>query len=363
MKIVTNRTILLTLVGLVSNLLIPISMAFGESAGCIHHYRIGVVLSLTGGPSSSGEGIKNSILLARQRFDSGNCVDFRFEDDQFQPKNTVIAVSKLLEVDRVDGVIVYGTPTSLAVTERLEREKVPMVALSILDRVVQGKQFVMKHWCTAERLNESVIQEVRKRGYKKVAIISTVNDAMLKLRDLYKKSAISEVVVDEEVNKDDLDFNALALKLKHSGADAIYLLLYPPQTGLFVKRFRQIEKEIPLFGVHNAEDSAEVAVSEGAMFGMWLANADDKTGENYYTTYLEHYAKTPTLGGGSGFDVAKMIIEGAHNSKNLNDYLHSIRNFSGAFGVYDATSDNDFNFKAKIKLVTPEGFISQEKDG
>ena len=107
---------------------------FADQTNCKQFYRIGVVLPLTAGPVFSGEVIKNSILLAKKRFDLDDCVQFLFEDDQFQPKNTVTAVSRLIETEKVDGVIVYGTPTALAVNERLEREKIPMIALSILDQ-------------------------------------------------------------------------------------------------------------------------------------------------------------------------------------------------------------------------------------
>lgn len=100
-------------------------------------------------------------------------MDFLFEDDQLLPKNTITIVNRFITVEKVDGLIVYGTPTSIAVGDIVERHKLPMIALSILGKVVQDKKYIVKHWCIAEKLNEAVSQEVRRRGYKSVAIVST----------------------------------------------------------------------------------------------------------------------------------------------------------------------------------------------
>ncbi len=323
---------------------------------CKKQLKIGVVLSLSAGPVASGDAIRKSIELADINIDTSNCVQFIFEDDRFQPKNTVTAVNKLIHTDKVDGLIIYGTPTSLAVSSLAERAKIPMIALSVLDRVVEGKNYIMKHWCTAERLNEAIVAETKKRNYKKVAIVSTINDAMLKLRNLFIDSDTVEVVSDDEFLKKDFDFSSIATRYKYKDLDAIYILLYPPQTALFAKRLREAGITTPFFGVHNIEDPNEVAVSRGALFGAWIANAHDGLGENYRQSYIDRYKELPGLGGGSGFDVAKMFIEASRQDVSLNKYLHSIVNFKGAFGTYRATTENDFNFGAVIKTVTEEGF-------
>lgn len=326
------------------------------AVGCPSRLKIGAVLPLSGGPVSSGQAVQKSIMLASEKYDPLDCVKFIFEDDQLTPKNTVNAVNKLLDIDKIDGLIVYGTPTSLAVVDIAEQRHLPMVALSILGKVVAGRNYVVKHWCTAERLNEAVSAEVARRGYKAVAIASTVNDAMLGLRDLFKQTNSQLIVVDEEFAKDDYGFGSFAARLRQKKPDALYVLIYPPQTAPFMKALRSAKFSGEAFGVHNIEDPNEIKASDGAMIGMWFANGDDGAGEHYRTDYQRKYSEPPVLGGASGFDVAKLFIESVQQTQNLNSYLHNVKNFSGAFGVYDASGKNDFNFKAAIKEVTRDGF-------
>ena len=337
---------------------LPCALAW-SAPPCARHLKVGVVLPLTGGPVSSGEAVRNGILLAAERFDSGNCVEFIFEDDQLQPKMTVSAVQKLVETDRAGALIVYGTPTSLAVNAYTERSRIPLIALSILDKVVEGKNYVMKHWCTAERLHEAVSREVGKRGYKTIAVVSTVNDAMLKLRDLMVQERGPQIVLNEEFLKTDYDFRTIATRIREQRPAAVYVLLYPPQAAPFMKMLRESGFKGEAFGVHNLEDPAEVSASSGAMVGMWLANGDDSAGENYRADYEKRFSQKPSLGGANGFDAAKMLIESLQSGADLNDYLHRLADFSGAFGHYSAAPSNDFNIPAVIKEIRPEGFVKR----
>jgi len=317
--------------------------------------KIGVITTLTAGPSSSGEAVKNSILLADELYDKEDRVVFLIEDDRFEPKNTVSAAKKLITIDGVRGLVVYGSPTSLAVNSIAEREKVPMIGLSIVKRVVADKLFVMKHWLTSQKQNHEVVQEARRRGYRSVAIVSTINDAMLALRDHFLASNKFNIVLNEELAIDDFDFRTIVSRVAQKGPDAVYLLLYPPQPGVFAKLLRQAGYEGDLFGVHNLEDPSEVKASEGALYGVWYVHGDDSAAGEYYEQYRKCFGKEPALGGTNGFDVAKLFIEGAY-SGDINRYLHSVAEFEGTYGTYGATKENDFAIPAAVKVITNSGF-------
>ncbi len=325
-------------------------------AVCQRKLKVGVSLPLTAGAVSSGESVKNSIDLADREFDTANCVEFVFEDDQLLAKNTVANVNKFLDQDSVDALVIYGTPTSLAVASIAEARQVPMLAFSIMPQVVKDRRYVMKHWSSAEVLNQAVVRESELRAYRKVAIVSTQNDAMLGLRDLFRQSRPAAVVLDEEFSRDTFDFRASILKIINSKAEAVYVLLYPPQTSAFFKQLRELKFHNPAFGVHNIEDPQEVEAASGAMLGVWLANGDATRGLNYFVKYRQSYAKPPALGGGNGYDVAKMLIQAAQQKKSINDYLHNLHEFQGSLGVYSATPNNDFDIPAVIKVVSDSGF-------
>lgn len=313
-------------------------------------FRIGVVAPLTGGSAASGETVRNSILLAAEQFDPDHDVSFLFEDDQLTPKITVTAVTKLIEIDLVQGLIVFGSPTSLAVNGIAESRRVPMLAFSIVDRVVTDKHFVVKHWVSLATENDMVVREVKNHGYRQVAVIATTNDAMLALRDHFVASKAAEVVLNADFPKEENDFRTVISQIRNLNPDAVYFLLWAPQPGLFAKKLREAGYKGSIFGVHNLEDPNEISAAQGALNGAWFVTGDDSHGEMFLEKYRAKFGKTPTAGGLNAFDSAKLMIEGLRSGK-LNEYLHTVKNFKGAYGVYGASGNNDFTIGAITKKV------------
>ena len=89
---------------------------------------------------------------------------------------------------------------------------------------------------------------------------------------------------------------------------------------------------------------------------MCFANGEDTVGENDSFDYLKKFGSKTALGGASGFDAAKIFIEASGQEQSLNQFIHNLKGFQGAFGVYNATSKNDFDFPAVIKIVDLEQF-------
>lgn len=313
--------------------------------------KIGVIAPFSGAAAASGETVRNSILLAQEKFDSQRTVNFVFEDDQLQPKNTVVSVEKLIAQDRVNGLIVFGSPTSLAVSSIAEKNKVPMVALSIVDKVVAGKSYVFKHWVASRAENELVVAEVQRRGYTRVAVVASTNDAMLALREHFIASKIADIVYSEDFSRDETDFRTAVAKIRIANPDAVYNLLWSPQASLFARALRDGGVIVPMFGVHNLEDPSQIEASGGALNGAWFVTGDDSLAAEYYRDYKARFGAAPVAGGPNAFDVAKMYIEAA-KSKNIPDFLRNLNNFHGAYGEYGATGNNDFMIKAAIKSIT-----------
>lgn len=338
------------------------SIAVAQSVNSVHPIRavfpprrIGVIAPLTGTTSTFGVSVKNSVELANEMYGGGTDIQFLFEDDEFLPQKTISAAKKLIQQDKVDGLIVFGTPTSLAVAPVAEQEKKPLVALSILESLVEGKHYVMKHWVTARAENDLIGKEIRARGYKTVAIVAAQNDATLFLKKLFLEGQHPDVVVNEEFPRGETDFRSIVSRIRASKPDAVYNLLWAPQPGVFNRQLRDLGYAGQVFGTHNIEDANEVKASQGALEDTWFVTADDRAAKEYLKRYEEKYHALPTAGGVNAFDVAKIFIE-ISETPNLNESLHNLKNFSGALGRYSATSKNDFEIPAIRKIVRNGGF-------
>ena len=319
--------------------------------------KIGVIAPLTGTASSNGTTVKNSILLAQEDWDPDHRIDFIFEDDQLLPKNTVNAANKLLLSDNVKGLIVYGSPTSLAVNSIAEKCKTPMIALSVVKRVVDGYSYVTKLWVSSKIENDLVIKEATKRNYQNVFVVATLNEAMLALKENFIHSWGEKRTSSEDIAREETDFRSLVLKIISKKPDAIYNLLWAPQPGLFVKLLRENGYKGAIFGAHNLEDPNEIKNSAGALDDSWFVTGDDSKAGDYLGKYRLKYKVDPTAGGANAYDAAKLYIDAVHTD-DINAFLHHVNNFHGAYGTYSASGENDYTIGARVKKIKNSAIIS-----
>ncbi len=328
-----------------------------SSAHADEPFTVGVIAPLTGGLAASGIAVKNSILLADEKYDTEDKVRFEFNDDGFDPKNSVTIAKKYIS-DKVGAVLIFGTPTSLAVAPITEQAGTPLLAITIHHKVIEGRKYAFKHFVRWQDENERVLAEVKKRGYKKVAVVTTVNDASLALRDGFVGAGAVQVVMNEEFIKTDTDFRSIVTRLKALKPDSVYLLLFAPQASVFMKTLRAADVQIPVFGVHNVEDPSEVEAAAGAFEGIWFVTGDDTEGGDYVSAYEKKFGLYPAMGGANAFDFAKMVIEAANNKADLVPYLNSLKDFSGAFGTYGSTKSHDFEIKTVVKRIEGDKFVT-----
>ena len=235
----------------------------------------------------------------------------------------------------------------------------PLAAITIVDKVVQDKQFAVRHFVAWQEENRRIVEEVKKRGYKRVAMVTTINDATLALRDGFLKESGVEVVLNQEFARDDMDFQAVAAKIKAAKPDAVYNLLFSPQNSTFMKTLRALECTLPAFAVHNVEDPSAVVASQGSFNGIWFVTGDDRAGNKYREAYQQRFGSLPAMGWANAFDYAKMIIEAAKRGVPVLSHLKHLQSFEGAFGTYGSAEGNAFQLKATVKTIEGGRFVEQ----
>ena len=321
--------------------------------------RIGVITPLTSGIVACGEAASRSILLADEMYDKAGLVEFDIEDDGFAPKNSVSLARKFID-QKADGIIIVGTPNALAVAPLTEKAGMPLAAVSILDRLVEGRQYTVRHFVAWQEENKRVLAEVKRRGYQRVAIVTTTNDATLALRDGFVAGGVSGVVLNEEFPRDEMDFKTIATRIKAARPDAVYNLLFAPQGSAFMVALREAGSTAQVFAAHNVEDSAEVRAARGTFEGIWYVTGDDRAGAFFNSAYQRKYGSYPVMCGASAFDYAKMLIEAAQKDIPVLKQLKGLKDFDGAYGHYGAAPGNTFALRAVVRTIKDGSFIDAE---
>lgn len=215
--------------------------------------KIGAVLSLTGAAASQGDYALKAINLAKDEINQKGGVDGRLvevvvEDDQTDPKESVNAFNKLINVDRVDGVIgslwdfttqpliplaltsstTLISPTNFRIAGNFDLNSQSFVMLTDLSKVIG-----------------SLKDYLSKSSIKKLGVLrfqSSFGSKIAKTLDLTMKSLGRGGAVDEiYTNMGSGDFRTQILKLKQAKVDAVFLDMLDSDTLSFIKESTELD--------------------------------------------------------------------------------------------------------------------------
>jgi len=240
-----------------------------------------------------------------------------------------------------------------------------MVSIGASDKsFVQNKKYVFIHWVSPEAEAQTMVSEIKKRGYKKLAMISHEQEGAIALEDAFvseinKQGLGSNLLLKERVLRDVRDFKYFITKLRSKNIDGVSVCLLPGGLAAFAKQARDLGLKADLFGFELFEDANEVKASDGALVGKWYINSDDAT-DDFQKLYFAKYQEEPGWAAANAYDTLSLIAAavdkvGKDNLK-IAGYLRNIKDYRGATGAYSATSDNRFNLPAAVKIVTKAGF-------
>ncbi len=324
--------------------------------------KVLAILPLSGEMAALGDSGKSGMLLALEK--SPN-VDLQFEDDSGAPKNTVSALQKHLATEMPSIVITASSGTSKAIAPILENKKIPLIAIATDEEISKNKKYAVNFWVTPDEEARLLIKESLRRGYKNIALFTTIHPGTMSIKRKFTEAnnGSLNVIVDEEIAPDLKDFRSIITKFKsqtkNNKIDAIFTNLFFGQIGLFSKQLRELGVKQDLFAIELFEDENEVKASNSALIDQWYIQADDASGE-FLKTYSEKFPKSTSFGAANGYDavmlINKAISEGKSSSEDLNNFIHSVKDFNGAIGVFSSTNDNRFTLPAAVKVVTKDGF-------
>jgi branched-chain amino acid transport system substrate-binding protein len=340
--------------------LLPLAGAGAEKYSSSRPLKVGVIVPLTGENTTFGTSTRNGILMAYDSLPQAerDRIQLFFEDDAFNPKQAISAFQKLRAAQKIEALINGGSQSALAMAGLADENQIPFLAIASAPEIVAGKKFVMNFWVTPQTEAELLVPEALRRGYQRIARISSVHDFAFAVREAFEKAngGRIKVLLDEEYLTDAKDFRTYITKLRGlKGAHAVLALLMPGQLGVFAKQMRQQGVELPLFGFEFFEDPNEVKVSNGALIGQWYVNAASALPE-FEKSYQARHPGASSFGAANGHDALLLLaaaIRTAGTPQEINAFLHTLKDFSGAMGTYSATPVNTFTLPAAIKVVHP----------
>lgn len=335
------------------------TLALTNFARADEQLKIGIILPLTGALAEYGIAASNGLELALNKNSAiNNKFKFIIEDDQYNPKQSITAFTKLTEIDQVSLVYQWGSLSSSAVAPVAENKYFPLVVMSINPQPALNKNWVVNFSNSGKIFANILIEELRKNNVKNIGIVKTEIPYLNSLYDELKDALNDQekVTLIDSFSPSDNDFKSSYLKLYKNKFDALGVFLI---SGQVAKYYRDIpNKLLPkiTFGTDFFESKTEIEAAKGKMEGAIFPNASVEPW--FYKIYEEKYNNDIQINYAANLYDFVNLLEKIANSEtkkeNILNQLTSREKQEGASGEFYFTEEEgykSFRFPAVIRKI------------
>ena len=315
---------------------------------------------MTGNSSFLGEIFKKSAMIAINEVKAQPTkynYEFIFEDDQYQARLTNLAAQKLIQEDRVSGLMSVSSVAGNVIKPLAKKSSVLHINDSFDTTIADGKtNFV--HTTPPEVLAKRWVALAKEKGWKRVTLVEAVQQACLATSDAIEKEARgSEITIIRKfrVIPGERDFRTFILKIREEKPDAIYIMTLLPEVDIIGKQIREQEPTIPLTSVW----SFDVAGDRAPFIGSSYVSTGKPTEEflaKYKSIYKTDAPQNDLL---NSYDYVKLMVFGFENAKTQKvptgeqaaEAIREQKMFDSLLGKVECTKQGVFLSNASVKIV------------
>lgn len=360
-------------------------LGFGSTTVAQEIVKLGAVLSLSGPAGAFGVPERDAIELLVQRHNkTAGAGDRRYElivyDDQTNPTEAARGATKLIEQDKVVGILGPTTGSgALALMPIAAKAQVPVVApVSTVGVVSKEREFFP--WIFRSMPSDDVSarkqfdQVVMKPGLKRIAIFHQ-EDAFGKFGAEFivrmAKENNVEVVAVTSAPASSIDVTAAAIKIRNAKPDLVMLQAFAPALGAaFLRSSRQVGLAAPIAGSGGLNQRAFFELAGPSANGMFITGFGNWDEPSKQLRQLEQVLKEGgkqhsgfgEILGGSAFAVLHegvRKVQGPVTGKKLRDALETICDFDGTYFdakvCYSAANHEGVPAEATLLMVVEKG--------
>ena len=364
----TRKLALLLLIGL----LVP------GMAGAADTVKIGLLAPLTGFAAADGLSVLNSVQLAVERVNEdggvlGRQVELVYYDDRADGKEAVALSRKLIQQDRVAGVVggSYSTP-SRAVAPIFEDEEIPFVAAYAVhpDVTTSGKYCFRNGFLGMVEGKSAGYVSVELLKAKKIALLTSDNDFGRTLAEGFKaylgdQGKAAQIVFEQTYPFKEKDFKPYLSKVKEANPDLLFASGYYFQTGPIVQQARELGLDIQILGEEGADSPKFLEIAGASAEGFVIVTNLDRDDprpvvQDFLKTFEQRYQIQPDMVGASAYDAFMIICDGirragATDGPAIQQAIAATKDYNGLTGVLKGFTD--------IGEVVKEVQVQIVKDG
>ncbi|MCB2167130.1 MAG: ABC transporter substrate-binding protein [Deltaproteobacteria bacterium] len=359
-------------------LLLLIGLLVPGMAGAADTVKIGLLAPLTGFAAADGLSVLNSVQLAVERVNQdggllGRQVELVYYDDRADGKEAVALSRKLIQQDRVAGVVggSYSTP-SRAVAPIFEDEEIPFVAAYAVhpDVTTSGKYCFRNGFLGMVEGKSAGYVSVELLKAKKIALLTSDNDFGRTLAEGFKaylgdQGKDAQIVFEQTYPFKEKDFKPYLSKVKEANPDILFASGYYFQTGPIVQQARELGLDIQILGEEGADSPKFLEIAGASAEGFVIVTNLDRDDprpvvQDFLKTFEQRYQIQPDMVGASAYDAFMIICDGIRRAGTtdgpaIQQAIAATKDYNGLTGVLKGFND--------IGEVVKEVQVQIVKDG
>ncbi len=348
--------------------------------------RIGGLLETSGFIASLGGPGVDGVNLAVDQVNAagginGRKVQFINVNSESDNTKTVSGAKRLIEQEKVVAIIgPMSSGSAFAVTDTVERAKVPMIANGASRGIVLPPE--QKRYSFLAPLTDVVVlgvmlKDMQAKGIKKIAILNSDVAFGTAGRESLEKAAAASgiaIVAKETFGNADTDMSPQLTKIRGSDAEATVLWATGAGLAIATKNHRSLGIKTPLYLAHSANDFNFLRLAGDSANGILLpsskiyvtsalpaGDSQKAVVEGFVQAYEKKYGKPPATFAGNGYDAAMMIMQAVRKAgtdpEKVRDAIEGMRDHVGVTAVYSYGPNDHFGTKPEsvVMLTVRDG--------
>ncbi len=268
--------------------LLAATAIFATSPLSAQEIRIGANLPMSGPNAEYGDQFSSAAALAVEHANADKMLSKKLvmliEDSQATPQQGVVAMNKLVNVDKVPYVLAAFTGVSKAIAPVGDKARVVSINGGGVspDLAELGDYF----WNVIPLVNFEIQAFapylIKERGWKKVALIyvdDPVGEAIKKELEIHVPKNGGAMVAALQVPRASQQFSGIAAKLRESQPDLVFIASFGAQQAQIIKQLRDngVKQQIASYSGFSVPGVLQLPEAKGALFPTqsinWTADA------------------------------------------------------------------------------------------
>ena len=326
--------------------------------------KIGSVRSVTGPAGSLGDPeLKTMQIYVDEINKKGGVIGRPLQlisyDDGSDASKANGFTKRLIEDDKVD-IIVGGTTTgaTMSMVPLVEKAQIPFISLAGAVVIIEPvKKWVFKTPHTDRMAAERVLDDMKKRGITKVALLSETSgfgqSGKKEVEAVLNKYGVT-LVANETYGPKDTDVSPQLTKIKNTpGVQAVFVFGLGQGPAIVTKNYKQLGITLPLYQSHGVASGEYLKLAGPAAEGVRLpspaqsipgklADSDPQKSVvvGYDQAYRAAYKEEASTFGGYAYDGLMLAVDaikraGSTDPAKVRDAIEATKGYVGSSGVFN----------------------------